>query len=180
MAAAAQGEQRAALSPAAAEARHTNQELDERDKAARELEKNERQRRGRGGREKLTHARCAARCQGGGAFEKSGRQRARRTPRSFPPRRQALKKRRGGAGGMGRALGGKGAGGRGSAQGRPAPHGGGAIPLLMNAAAGPRAGSSSARRQKRCALRRAAGATRRHRREGAVLRLSGGTAGSGN
>lgn len=72
MATAAQGEQRAALlSAQLAEARHTNRELDERDKLARELEKmNASGEATAAQEEKLTHARCAARLAGAEALLK--------------------------------------------------------------------------------------------------------------
>lgn len=94
MAAAAQGEQRAALlSAQLAEARHTNRELDERDKLARELEKmNASGEATAAQEEKLTHARCAARLAGAEALLKKWTAESAENAAQLSAAEQALKK----------------------------------------------------------------------------------------
>ena len=94
MAAAAQGEQRAALlSAQLAEARHTNRELDERDKLARELEKmNASGEAAAAQEEKLTHARCAARLAGAEALLKKWTAESTENAAQLSAAEQALKK----------------------------------------------------------------------------------------
>ena len=94
MAAAAQGEQRAALlSAQLAEARHTNRELDERDKLARELEKmNASGEAAAAQEEKLTHARCAARLAGAEALLKKWTAESAENAAQLSAAEQALKK----------------------------------------------------------------------------------------
>lgn len=94
MAAAAQGEQRAALlSAQLAEARHTNRELDERDKLARELEKmNASGETAAAQEEKLTHARCAARLAGAEALLKKWTAESAENAAQLSAAEQALKK----------------------------------------------------------------------------------------
>lgn len=94
MAAAAQGEQRAALlSAQLAEARHTNRELDERDKLARELEKmNASGEATAAQEEKLTHARCAARLAGAEALLKKWTAESAENAAQLSVAEQALKK----------------------------------------------------------------------------------------
>ena len=94
MAAAAQGEQRAALlSAQLAEARHTNRELDERDKLARELEKmNASGAAAAAQEEKLTHARCAARLAGAEALLKKWTAESAENAAQLSAAEQALKK----------------------------------------------------------------------------------------
>ena len=94
MAAAAQGEQRAALlSAQLAEARHTNRELDERDKLARELEKmNASGETTAAQEEKLTHARCAARLAGAEALLKKWTAESAENAAQLSAAEQALKK----------------------------------------------------------------------------------------
>ena len=93
-AAAAQGEQRAALlSARLAEARHTNRELDERDKLARELEKmNAGGREAAAQEEKLTHARRAARLAGAEALLKKWTAESAENAAQLSAAEQALKK----------------------------------------------------------------------------------------
>lgn len=94
MAAAAQGEQRAALlSAQLAEARHTNRELDERDKLARELEKmNASGEATAAQEEKLTHARCAARLAGAEALLEKWTAESAENAAQLSAAEQALKK----------------------------------------------------------------------------------------
>ena len=94
MAAAAQGEQRAALlSAQLAEARHTNRELDERDKLVRELEKmNASGEATAAQEEKLTHARCAARLTGAEALLKKWTAESAENAAQLSAAEQALKK----------------------------------------------------------------------------------------
>lgn len=94
MAAAAQGEQRAALlSAQLAEARHTNRELDERDKLARELEKmNASGEATAAQEEKLTHARRAARLAGAEALLKKWTAESAENAAQLSAAEQALKK----------------------------------------------------------------------------------------
>lgn len=94
MAAAAQGEQRAALlSAQLAEARHTNRELDERDKLARELEKmNASGEAAAAQEEKLTHARRAARLAGAEALLKKWTAESAENAAQLSAAEQALKK----------------------------------------------------------------------------------------
>ena len=94
MAAAAQGEQRAALlSAQLAEARHTNRELDERDKLARELEKmNASGETAAAQEEKLTHARRAARLAGAEALLKKWTAESAENAAQLSAAEQALKK----------------------------------------------------------------------------------------
>ena len=94
MAAAAQGEQRAALlSAQLAEARHTNRELDERDKLACELEKmNASGEAAAAQEEKLTHARCAARLAGAEALLKKWTAESAENAAQLSAAEQALKK----------------------------------------------------------------------------------------
>ena len=94
MAAAAQGEQRAALlSAQLAEARHTNRELDERDKLVRELEKmNASGEATAAQEEKLTHARCAARLAGAEALLKKWTAESAENAAQLSAAEQALKK----------------------------------------------------------------------------------------
>lgn len=94
MATAAQGEQRAALlSAQLAEARHTNRELDERDKLARELEKmNASGEATAAQEEKLTHARCAARLAGAEALLKKWTAESAENAAQLSAAEQALKK----------------------------------------------------------------------------------------
>lgn len=94
MAAAAQGEQRAALlSAQLAEARHTNRELDERDKLAHELEKmNASGEATAAQEEKLTHARCAARLAGAEALLKKWTAESAENAAQLSAAEQALKK----------------------------------------------------------------------------------------
>ena len=94
MAAAAQGEQRAALlSAQLAEARHTNRELDERDKLARELETmNASGEATAAQEEKLTHARCAARLAGAEALLKKWTAESAENAAQLSAAEQALKK----------------------------------------------------------------------------------------
>lgn len=94
MAAAAQGGQRAALlSAQLAEARHTNRELDERDKLARELEKmNASGEAAAAQEEKLTHARCAARLAGAEALLKKWTAESAENAAQLSAAEQALKK----------------------------------------------------------------------------------------
>ena len=94
MTAAAQGEQRAALlSAQLAEARHTNRELDERDKLARELEKmNADGEAAAAQEEKLTHARRAARLAGAEALLKKWTAESAENAAQLSAAEQALKK----------------------------------------------------------------------------------------
>ena len=94
MTAAAQGEQRAALlSAQLAEARHTNRELDERDKLVRELEKmNASGEATAAQEEKLTHARCAARLAGAEALLKKWTAESAENAAQLSAAEQALKK----------------------------------------------------------------------------------------
>lgn len=94
MATAAQGEQRAALlSAQLAEARHTNRELDERDKLARELEKmNASGEATAAQEEKLTHARRAARLAGAEALLKKWTAESAENAAQLSAAEQALKK----------------------------------------------------------------------------------------
>lgn len=94
MAAAAQGEQRAALlSAQLAEARHTNRELDERDKLVRELEKmNASGEATAAQEEKLTHARRAARLAGAEALLKKWTAESAENAAQLSAAEQALKK----------------------------------------------------------------------------------------
>ncbi len=94
MAAAAQGEQRAALlSAQLAEARHTNRELDERDKLACELEKmNASGEAAAAQEEKLTHARRAARLAGAEALLKKWTAESAENAAQLSAAEQALKK----------------------------------------------------------------------------------------
>lgn len=94
MAAAAQGEQRAALlSAQLAEARHTNRELDERDKLVRELEKMNASGEAAAAQEKkLTHARCAARLAGAEALLKKWTAESAENAAQLSAAEQALKK----------------------------------------------------------------------------------------
>lgn len=94
MAAAAQGEQRAALlSAQLAEARHTNRELDERDKLVRELEKmNADGEAAAAQEEKRTHARRAARLAGAEALLKKWTAESAENAAQLSAAEQALKK----------------------------------------------------------------------------------------